>query len=372
MVDIRCSRLPLLSKCAAAQSPPSVRVERDDSAARLGTAVHDCLAFCVQNVCYDVGIMARCHNVDAEELRTLAAMGEQCWEQVRQHFPAPTVEEELRHADDWGVLTGHPDVFSVHDGWGWVCDFKTGREDEDYSDQMRGYALLMLANFENLQGVRVCVIRVRDRTADWSEYHDDEISHWYDDLRHRLRDGAEVYRPGRHCGYCPRFHECPGAASHLTLASEFLLTADKAGCSPLGFGPDRQKQVAYTYDRVRLLESVCESVREEIRAEVRRAGGVLPTGDGRELVITHQERKAIDYRPAYAVLRSTLGLDRLESLLRVSLSDASEAVREHAPRGQKAKAVTELKGRLEEAGALNVTTVERLECRRAVKHIESE
>jgi hypothetical protein len=371
VLNLRCSRLPLLSKCAAASIPPVVRVERDDAAARLGTAVHACLKGVIEFGACDYAEVAGLYRVDPDDVSELTALGVLCWRQVADYFPMPVCEVELRYQDNYGVLTGHSDVMSLQDSAAWVADFKTGRADEDYTDQLMGYALLA-CEARDVDEAHVCLIRVRERTADWEHYNRDQLVGWWRAFAKRLRDEAELYRPGRHCGYCPRFHECPGAASHLTLASEFLLSASKAGCSPLAFGTDRAKQVAYTYDRVRLLESVCESVREEIRAEVRRAGGVLPTGDGRELVITHQERKAIDYRPAYAVLRSTLGLDRLESLLKVKLSDVSEAVREHAPRGHKAKAVTELKARLEEAGAMNVTTVERLEVRRSLPQIESE
>lgn len=358
---IRCSALPRLAQCAASAVRPEVRIESPDEFARVGTAVHSVLAALVRGE-YSPSVTeaAARDRVADGEVGALAGSGWRCWQSLAEHFREPQVEQELC-ADIEGIrLTGHTDLLSVECDEVRVLDWKTSRLDEDYTDQLRGYCLLGMIAHPETDTARACLVRVRQQEWDWYEWTRDELSAWWESLAQRLAD-TETYTPGRHCTYCPRAHECP-ARQALAASSHDLIVRDSLGL------PDNCGAI---YDGLRLMESVCQSVREQLAVEVGIAGGRLATGDGRELVLTIQNHREIDYRRGCEPLSKILPDDVLDGCFRVSKTAIEEAVRVSAPRGKKSAAIEDLYARLEEAGAITTRTVQRMECRRIVPKMEN-
>jgi hypothetical protein len=371
---MRCSSLPLITRCPAAAVAPALRVESDDAEARVGTAVHACLAEAVQGEPWEAEGAAAYYGVAdrADEVLALTLAGVQCWEMLAIQFPGPLfVEQELSVRAGAFELVGHADVLATgFRGDVRLLDWKTGRVDEDATEQLKGYAYLALVHHPDVAVARACRVGVRARTADWYEWSRTELDAWFAGLVQRAGDST-TYRPGRWCGYCPRALECPARGVLVRETINALLVSDEAGEPQLGDGDGAD--LARALDACRLVEKICQDIREQARVQVALAGGVLPTGDGRELVLTTQERREITYERGWELVHQD-GLDTpaLRQALRIPKTALEDAVRAAAPHGQKKTAVAQLLRRLDEAGALITQTVERLECRRAVPLVEQQ
>ena len=127
--------------------------------------------------------------------------------------------------------------------------------------------------------------------------------------------------------------------------------------------------LARLLDRVKLVEAAAGVARDLIRADVAAHGGQLPSGDGRELVVTYQEQRRYAPKEALPVLRDYLDSDELAAATSVSKTKVEAALRAKFPRQQKAQAIRDLNHRLEAAGAIHSEFNERLEVRRATSQI---
>lgn len=376
-LKVRCSSLPLVSLCAAAAEPVEIRIDRHFDAADLGTAVHAALAIAVANpdqvrnlgdmadLC---AVQAGIYDADPDEARQLGVWTWRCWEQVRQHFPAPQVETHLVWQDiEAGIwLSGHLDVHShladrkrLH-----ILDAKTGRVDSSPEAQLRGYALVGLTQHPDVETVYACGLRIRDRLVDGWEWSRGEIMDWWAKMRRHLAD-RQRYSPGRHCRYCPRGATCEAKAALIRQALSSIPIPGRFASELPDDVEERGPVLAALLRQVRFAKGICEEIEELIRADVGALGGALPAGDGEAIMLTPQQRRTIDPGPGLPVLRRFLNEEALLKATKVSRTEVEKQVREQAANRQKGKAVKGVIDALEEAGALLVSNVERLEIRKA-------
>lgn len=365
MPTIRCSSLPLALTCPASQVPPAIQTEGDDAAARLGSAVHQLLADAIESgglLDWQFALAAARWRVEESDLTPLAWAGWRCWLRLAEQFPDPSVEVALRAERLGWELTGHADVISATDSDVRLLDWKSGREDSDYDDQLRGYALLALEQRPAVDRAYVAVVRLREQQVDGRWYNRAELDAWWQGCVKSL-ERRDLYRTGSHCGYCRRNRECGAHSAAAAQAIGALLNHDDPTL-------DMASAAGVALDRVKLVEKVCETARANIAALVVRMGGRLATSDGRELVMTEQARRVIDPKLGLPILREVLAPDQIADCLTISKTKVEAAVGDNAPRGQKGQARQALIDRLDEAGALLTTTIKRLECRRLPAEIE--
>ena len=362
---LRCSSLPLVSVCAASLDPEAP-LDRDSPEARLGTALHYAIARRIEETPCGIESLAARHRVSFDELAVLDVLAAQCWRSLSHWFPSPTTEATLSHHGPVWSLTGTADVLSTvdepEDGMGEVriLDWKSGRADGDHESQLRGYAYLALLATPWADRASAVLVRVRDRTADWSHWSRVELSEWFEGLTTRL--DLTAFNPGRHCANCRRLATCPAATGFLVQASAFVQASalvretHASDLTPADLG--------LLFDGIKALETCCDTARDLIRARVTAAGGTLPTGDGRALQLLDTTRRTIDYAAGRDVLLDALG-DDLAAVLQVNRSAAEAAIKATAPPRGKGKAVAAFMDRLDAAGAIHTDTITRLEIRRA-------
>ena len=146
-IHIRCSSLPLAFKCAGSTRRGAVPVNESHGAADTGTAGHEGHAIMVRTGKVDwdaVPALARKHEVDEQELRVLLALGLQLWDKVKESFPNASAEVPLKHQIGRVLLTGHPDVMAASGTVLRILDWKDGRLDTNYREQLLGYCALGL------------------------------------------------------------------------------------------------------------------------------------------------------------------------------------------------------------------------------------
>lgn len=354
---IRCSSLPLISKCPAAAQQPQYAVRQiDESAANVGSAVHLAME---QVASRGQSIPAACeqaawkYHVDVNDVRVLVYLAAQVWESIKEFFPAPHFEVEL--ATDDMALVGHPDVVSYDDMLHRVSilDYKSGRVDFDHRAQVVGYAYLAMQKYPEAESAYVAVARVREQVIDGVILSREEVEKEIAGILEAIKRPTEFIR-GEHCRYCPRSHECPAKTQIMAQAAVSLAPWAKS------LPTDRAPEVmANVLEQCKLLEDAIAAARWAIKTDVHAAGGSIQLSDGREIVLVEQERSTIDYCIGEDVLRKYVG-DVLPSALEVGIGKLKKIV------GRKGggRAVSEMYDELEQCGAITTTVVDRLEVRR--------
>lgn len=196
--ELRCSSLPMLRRCSASLSvlsrdedqPAKAIPDLDpwNPASSVGTAVHSLLAACVED--RDEDVEAACHSAgvdegDVGEVEYLAFMGRRIWhDHLKRHFSHPlTVESRITRdfeSRDGNILrlSGQVDVACTNpNNWAEIVDWKSGRIEGDYEDQLRGYALLRCLK-DNLPGCRAWVVFLRSGRYRLYEWTLDELTAW--------------------------------------------------------------------------------------------------------------------------------------------------------------------------------------------------
>lgn len=350
-MQIRCSSLPLVSACAAAVVKPETRIESSRDAADLGTAFHACMAAACRGEPFDVDAVAAEQNVEVDDLAPMVGWAVNLWrERLAAMFPDPIVEEWSTVTSPEFSLTGTPDLIALADGEIRGLDWKSGWGDTDASAQMRGYAFLALNRWTEAETVRFTILRVRDQRADTLVWTRKQIESWQEWLQDHL-DDSDVYRPGEHCGRCPRALECPAHSRQISALAN-LAPADAIPWTT-------PKDLASGVQLARMAVKRLEEFQQAAKAHVEANGGEFGS-----LYLDQRETRAIDYARGHERIIEAIGGHAFMQCVRVSKSEVEEAVKRDAPRGQKGKVVKALMDALESDGAISVTVSTQLKVRR--------
>lgn len=367
-ISLRASSAPTAMLCGQS-ARPGMRVEsggRDP--ADMGTGVHEIMSSWITNG-QDAGLsgpVAATLGLDRDELAKLSYIAWGLWREMAEHFPEPQTEVPMEHFDEAnGIrLTGHCDLLSMVDAQVRVCDWKSGHGEGDHEAQLRAYAYLALQRYPEATSVYAAILRVRDGSVEGFEWSRQDVFLWFAGMIERLKD--ETYRVGKHCGFCSRGATCEAKSALLRQCVDSF--SEPVSDAFLPVEPSARAAVLESLlARARLVEKASAIAVDLVRAEVRAAGGSIVCPSGAELRIDSEERRSVVFPEALPILSEELGTDCLAKILRASKGDVEEAVSNSAPRGTKGKRIKEVLARLDEAGAIRVSTTEKLVCRKAPK-----
>jgi hypothetical protein len=117
------------------------------------------------------------------------------------------------------------------------------------------------------------------------------------------------------------------------------------------------------YDRLRLVEDACQTAREALRADIVMFGP-RHASDGRTLALVRQERQEINSGLAWPVLENRFGLHAVAEAAKLTKTAVTKLAMDAAPPRGKGKAAKQIIEDLDAAGAITVTTIEKLEVKR--------
>jgi hypothetical protein len=374
LVELRCSGLDRFMACAASRVPPAVQIETSGEEAALGDAVHHCMS---QGVLLgqrpdddNLAAVAEGFAVEVDDLAPLVGAGWKCWQQIHGDYPFPKTEVALALIADGVTLTGHPDLFSATTGPEIrVLDYKSGYLESPCQHQLRGYGLLLLKEHPYAERVRAERIGLRAMSRDWWTWTRADLEQWWQRVVDQTRR-PEVYTPGvEQCSFCPRAHECQGRTALLRSA---LSTVDAA----LAEFPMEPVNIINLHAFAILAGYAAGQVKDLIRAEVARQGGMIDCGDSRRLELRREPRRKVKAGPAFdEVINHSVGeleAADLDAATTYSLTKLLDGVRSHAPNRGKKKAADAFTQRLDDAGCLETTYIEKLELRRTPQQITSD
>lgn len=358
MKTIRASSTPLAFACPASLLPVNVHVREENDGASVGTAAHEALAHLAEGRGIpwdDLPAMAERHGVDLGELRMLCAMGIKLWSAVSDKFSGAVITElELRAELPGVMLTGHADVISLSGNTACIGDWKTGRKDSDYTRQMESYAVLLMQDNPQLERVTSMLLWVRECEVEHRTMTRARAVEWIAQLG-RVVNWDGIYRPGTHCAYCPRSHECEAAnALARRDAAAILDVEDVASLATMA--PEKLVELA---QKASLVAKYAGRVRDTIKAHVEAHGDIV--GGTHRLTLQTENRRQLDPIKAWPVLES-LGFDDADfaACVTIGVSKVEDVVKGKAGKGHGASAVRALSDSLTSAGATTTKTITKM------------
>lgn len=363
-IELRASSLPLAFRCGGSVHFWGLRVDLVSEAGDLGTAVHEGLRPLVERGEVDwhgAPALAKRFNVDEQEMRMLIGLAVPLWRQFEGLFPDPVTEHEFseRITSNPPIrLTGHADVLACDQVAQRVVmlDWKTGRRDSDYSEQALGYCALALLRDPVAVEATCTLVWIRDGEAENYTMKREDLPAWLDRLRQLVHwDG--IYRVGEHCTYCKRRHSCEGR--HALVQGRI---AELVGAPTVRLDLMEPSELVQLLERADLAAEVGKGVRAAIKDEVRARGDVV--AGGKRLTIATEERRALDTRKAWHVIDVLLTPEQMEASVEISLAEVERFVAKNAPARKGAAAVRQLRQALEDVGAIQTHSIEKLTTRR--------
>ena len=367
----RSSSLPMAAKCAQSLMSPArniMRREADD--ARIGTAVHELMAQLLDPTpegISDPSDIASSMGLDEKEVAIAFALTLKVWRDIEQWFPPPRQVEQYLEATAHGLtLTGHFDVlaFAEEGTEAHLLDWKTGYLDTDCWDQQKGYGWLVCRKYPDVQKVTSFVVRSRHSTYELDTWTRGQLDAWFDKLAIHLAAGE--YRPAPStCDWCPRLTahdpcaEGVGVIRRTTSLIMEVYDVDKDIGEPVR---------AVTWARI--IKKKCEEIEAWAHAAVESSGGKLvdPTSE-MALVLMPSEKKTIDFGRAEPIIRNALG-SALPNVVQISKGKLEDALRAKAGKGKGAAMIRDVVAQLDDAGAVEVETIYRMEVKREPKLIQ--
>lgn len=365
LIQIRCSSLPLAFRCAGSVRPASVVVNSSNRAASAGTAVHELVASLPSTNRLDWEAIPRVsskHGADPDEVRVLCALALKLWNRVSGSFLGGMTEVELRHDLPGVSLIGHADIITVTQRSLRLADWKSGRKDSDYSQQFKGYLALALLASDADEGT-VTGLWIRD--ADIENYtmtrRDAEL--WLEEFLGTVSQWDGVYRPGTHCEYCPRSHECE--AHNALVRRDVAAIADKSIVvrAESELLEMTAEEIVAIVQKAAMVENYAARVRSAVRSHVEKHGDIV--ANGIRLTLNTETRRELDPLVAWPILEKLgFGDEDFARVLELKVSRVEDVIRERAKKGEKKRAVEQLGALLKAAGAVKVNSTKKLKEKR--------
>lgn len=367
---LRCSALPLALRCPGSVRATDVKLNQSHAAADVGTAAHEALRALAESGSVEWSALpeiAQRHQIDAEELRILCALATKLWPHVSASFKDALAEVALAAELVPGVtLSGHVDLLSIRGTVARAGDWKTGRKDSDYSQQMRGYATLVLLDDPQLTEVTVTVLWVREGDIENYTMTRAQCEEWLRELIATVVNWDEIYRPGTQCNYCPRSHECPAANALIRRDVAAIRDIETVSRAETELGLMKPADIVELLRKAEIVASYALRVRDAIKEHVQKHGDVV--ANGVRLSIETQEQRQLVPLAAWPVLEQAGFTDEDFAAcidMRISRVEKRAAEKAKAEQRNAAAAVRTIQKQLAEADAVTTRTVEKLTQKRA-------
>lgn len=372
VIKIRCSALPAAFACPPSVLPVDVEIDPVSEPADQGSADHAVMKQIVEGDMrsldgIDIKEIAAFWGVDRDDLTVHAFMSLQVWELVRNRFPDAQAEVDLTATFELSKdlileLSGHLDALSVvhRQRLANLGDWKYGRVDNNYAQQVRGYQALTIFNYDTVDTVHGFVGWMLDKDIEDYTMTRDQLWAWLEQVRDRIVNWDGVFHPGPQCGTCRRNHDCP-ALTAIARRDVLVFGGEQMGSSvAAGFKDLADAALITLYRRGRVLSKLIATLDAAVKLRVQAAGGRLEDGEGRELRILSSGRRVIDPLLAKPVLEARFTPEEIAGATVLRPSELDDAIAAKTARGGKKAAIEELDTALRAANAVVEHTTERL------------
>jgi CRISPR/Cas system-associated exonuclease Cas4 (RecB family) len=357
---VRSSSLPLLMTCSNAVLNPDGldRAETFIEPAVLGNLVHAECERLVKTGGWDPdSLRQRLSKPDFERAWHLFQNFLDVYREAAKYMTSPVTELGLQAELSHVHLTGHIDLSHMEAKRAFVIDYKTGRQHEDHFHQMAGYAFLIWdhAGRPMEYTVYVSAVYLEDKSVHSYTFNPESLLEWEKELAHQVTQPR--YSVSRKCANCSLADSCPAYLTYAKGARAMLLDTLEGTPTWDDLTAEERGRIV---DQMYLLEKAIDRVKQSLRNRVRR-GGPLDVGDGKEYTLVPTDIKRVKPEVALPILQQRIGQNEdLLATLEISLDQALAAFATKAAKGKKASARRDLLQELDDAGAIERITTERM------------
>lgn len=366
--------MPIAWDCAGSVAPAEIRIDQVNRLAESGKAGHEVMHHLVDTeaeTLFDVDFSAIAQKYDLEEseVRIAAFGGLKLWKQIKDRYQGAQGEIELRHSFDVDLpdgttvtieLSGHPDLLVVDGEVARGGDWKFGRVDHDFRQQMLTYCVLVFLAYPDVKRIEWSIFWMRESDEEFYTMTREEVMPWLETLAARVVMWDGTFRTGPHCTHCPRSYGCPAAMATWKRDVEALTTGGMLALVEAEGSDVPARMLGDFFLRAKAIDVLCARARAAVRDRVEKAGGHIDLGDGTELRIDTTNRREVDAVKAWSILEAHAPDSDLGPFIEIRLAALESAVSAAAGRGRGAEARRRLTKELENAGAITHTPVRRL------------
>lgn len=370
---LRCSSLPIAWACSGSVAPTEIRIDVVNKLADSGSAGHAVMHHLVDTdseTLWDLDFVAVAQRFDLDEsdIRIAAFGGLKLWKRIKARYQGAQGEVALRHSFEVDLpdgtvvtieLSGHPDLLVVDGDVARGGDWKFGRVDHDFRQQMLGYCVLVFLNYPDVQRIEWSIFWMRESDEEFYSMTREEVMPWLETLAARVVTWDGTFRTGPHCTYCPRSYGCPAALATWKRDVDALATGGMLALVEAGSDVPAM-MLGDFFQRVKTIAVLCDRARAAVKDRVEKAGGRIDIGDGTELRINETKRRTVDVAKAWPVLEAHAPGGDMTPFIEIKLSDYESALATAAGRGNGAQAKRELFAELEAVEAIGFTTTRAL------------
>lgn len=356
---LRASKAGLVVLCPATSRRPEISVSgRDFGAADNGTVAHAIIASAITAGAMTpeeaLGSLCRPSGADAEEVGELVSKAFDWFQRERGALTTPVHVEHRLEAE--GFLTGGIDVW-----WELACDtdgtrhwhivdWKFGHVSRDHYHQLLQYATLLRRHLGDAwtPGSTITLSARMVRLGYTAQYIVDgaEIDAWLEFIVDRL--GRDEYRPGDHCGFCSNFATCEPRQAWARSCVAALVATPKAELTAA-------EKLGSIYPQYLAAKAAVAEYGATLEATLD-AGELVPLGDGTALKREYTEKKSIDMRAGWNLLKEAgATVSEITDCARLSSTKLFGILKKRAGKGNGARLERELNAKLAAADAITLT-----------------
>ena len=327
---------------------PALGIGETSEAAERGTRVHKAIETYIST-----GNIPTFEAGDDDD-RMLFYTAKNLWDnKLLPYFPTPDTEIEMK-ADIEGEiqLTGHADVVQFGEDFVAILDWKTGFVERQHRGQMLAYGLLAAEHYKKERAI-VSIAHLRSGKLITREYSRAELKEYADKLIEQSIFRGE-YTAGEHCGFCANRLDC--------IARRNLVKAAVADISETGADVKalvESGRLDSVFEAAKMLERSISTFLSAVKEHVANTGGALET-DRSVYVLETVERKSINTEKATPIVKQLFTPEEIQGFLKIDKTALEKTAMDKAERGEKTAAKKEILEILEKAGALEVSTYQKL------------
>ena len=367
MIYVRCSILPRIMQCNASSVEPQIKINPSSQPADLGTATHSLLASMLDGVTVTDDMITETadeHGVDETDLAQAYYAGVRLWEQYKGKITVSGIEAKYEMELGENVtLTGTADMIGYIDGntdKPIVWDWKTGRAEKSFNDQLLGYAILGRYTSSS-ETVKVATAYTTLGAVSIAEYDREQIEAHKQAIIDAVTDPNPTYRPSESvCMYCPRSGECPAKKEMQRSAGEDMRVvvgmAESNVVAPVA--------LASLYSQSRVLKKTLDDYEKQLKQAIEDCkDGMIVCADGSTVSLEDGKRSTIYYAPE--IIARYIGDEAIPAT--ITKDALSEAIGATAKRGEKGKKIKACLDELADGGYVKETTFKKLKFEEGVK-----
>jgi len=246
-----------------------------------------------------------------------------CWnlikltEPYRKHFKSVMTQVPLALKTSAIEMQGTADLYAqISDTKACILDVKAGFVAKDYSDQVKSYAMMALAQFKTLEQITVLVVYAKLNKIEVFHFKKEDARNYYDQIRETIK--KEVKNVGEQCTYCPSRYECQEKQAVLRGT-----IAELSVVKTINFEE--------VHEKVQLIKKAIANYDKQFKEEVE-AKGELRIGTTTYYI----DKKVKDKIDLTKCLPNLLAeFEKLPEILSISETKLKELVQEKAPKGSK-------------------------------------